>query len=132
MFLPLWAGIPLPATEAKRVVEQHMLNPNEFYRDIPFPSLSYDDPRFDPRGYWRGRVWPHVVYWMIQTLWRQGYHAAAEETAGRLLELLLSAPWLHENYETVADARINGCPDYNWTLSTTIELLLERYKEPLP
>jgi hypothetical protein len=26
----------------------------------------------------------------------------------------------------------NGLPDYNWSLATAIELLLERYKEPIP
>ncbi|MCC6127425.1 MAG: hypothetical protein IT426_20900 [Pirellulales bacterium] len=131
MFLPLWAGTPLNKAQIGAVVERHILNPREFYRDLPFPSLSYDNPKYDPQGYWRGRIWPHVVYWMIQTLWRQGYEKEAERTADRLLALLMRTPWLHENYESGQGGGI-GCPDYNWTCATAIELLLERYKDPPP
>jgi hypothetical protein len=131
MFLPLWAAVPLDQEQVKAIVERHILNPKEFYRELPFPSLSYDNPNYVPDGYWRGRIWPHVVYWMIQTLWRQGYQQQAEQTADRLLKMLEKSPWLHENYESASGAGI-GQPDYNWTCATAIELLLERYKEPMP
>jgi hypothetical protein len=136
MFLPLWAGVPLPEEEVARVIEQHMLNPDEFFRERPFPSVSYDDPQYDGGGYWRGRIWPHIVYWMIQALWRHGYHAEAELTAERLLALFLQTPWIHENYNSATgegwDAEhYMGFPDYNWSCATVIELLLERYKEPI-
>ena len=136
MFLPLWAGVPLPPAEVKRIVEGHMLNPAEFFRELPFPSVSYDHPQYDPEGYWRGRIWPHVVYWMIQTLWSTGYHAEAEVTADRLLTMFQRTPWFHENYASASGegwnstARI-GFPDYNWSHATVIELLLERYKDPV-
>jgi len=141
MFLPLWAGVPLPGDETKKVVERHMLNPDEFYRDLPFPSVSFDNPAYNPNGYWRGRIWPHMVYLMIQALWRQGYHAEADLTAKRLLAMLDRHPWFHENYNS-ADGSGSGTiligdwnapigfPEYNWTQSTAIRLLLERYKQP--
>jgi putative isomerase len=131
MFMPLWSGTPLGKDQIKSIVERHMLNPQEFYRSLPFPSLSYDNPKYDPQGYWRGRIWPHVVYWMIQTMWRQGYHQEAEQTADRLLVMFEKTPWLHENYESAEGGGI-GVPDYNWSCATAIELLLERYKEPMP
>jgi hypothetical protein len=136
MFLPLWAGVPLPEAEIRKIIEQHMLNPNEFFGEKPFPSVSYDDPTYDPNGYWRGRIWPHFVYWMVQTLWRYGYHAEAELTADRILDLFRATPWLHENYNSATGSgwdpeRKIGFPDYNWSDATVIELLLERYKEPL-
>jgi hypothetical protein len=136
MFLPLWAGVPLPDAEICRIIEGHMLNPVEFFRELPFPSVSYDNPNYDPGGYWRGRVWPHVVYWMIQTLWRHGYHAEAELTADRVIALFQRTPWFHENYHSGTgagwdDARLMGFPDYNWSCATAIELLLERYKDPI-
>lgn len=137
MFLPLWAGVPLPESEIRRIIEGHMLNPKEFFGEKPFPSTSYDDPAYDPNGYWRGRVWPHFVYWIIQTLWRYGYHAEAEQTADRIIEMFQTTPWLHENYNSGTGSgwdpnRKIGFPDYNWSCATVIELLLERYKEPLP
>jgi glycogen debranching enzyme len=132
MFLPLWAGVPLPREEVKAIVERHMLNPDEFFRELPFPSLSYDNPKYNPKGYWRGRIWPHVVYWMIQTLWRQGYQREAELTADRLVKMFQRTPFFHENYESDAGGVDPGCPDYNWSCATVIQLLQERYKDPLP
>jgi len=137
MFIPLWAGVPLPEREVHRVVESHMLNPAEFFRELPFPSLSYDNPKYDPKSYWRGRIWPHFVYWMVQTLWRSGYQREAELTADRLLSLLQKAPWFMENYESTAEGaaappNIYSRPEYNWTHATAIELLLERYKDDEP
>jgi hypothetical protein len=136
LFLPLWAGVPLPEGEVRRVIEGHMLNPDEFFRELPFPSLSYDNPKYDPRGYWRGRIWPHFGFWMVQTLWQHGYHAEADLTADRFLRMYQRTPWFHENYESSGGsgwdgAKQMGFPDYNWAHATVIELLLERYKEPI-
>lgn len=130
MFLPLWAGVPLPEEEIKRIIENHMLNPDEFYREQPFPSVSFDNPKYEPAGYWRGRIWPHIVYLMIQTLWKYGYVQEAEVTADRLINMLESSHWLNENYESAKGMAI-GVPEYNWTQSIAIELLLERYKDPV-
>ena len=137
MFLPLWAGVPLPEADVRRVVEQHMLNPNEFFRQLPFPSLSFDNPKYDPTGYWRGRIWPHFVYWMAQALWRTGYRKEAELTADRLLEMMQYRPWFMENFNSSLegmgkDADRDSQPEYVWTTSAAIELLLERYKDPPP
>lgn len=131
MFLPLWAGVPLAKGEIDKIVRNHMLNPEEFYGKCPFPSLSYDHPEYHPSGQWRGRVWPHVVYWMVQTLWKHGYHREAGQVVDRLLDMMLANPWIYENYES-SQGKPVGIPEYNWSLSTAIQLLLERYKEPLP
>ena len=131
MFLPLWAGVPLPEREIDKIITQHMLNPNEFYKKYPFPSLSYDNPEYDPTGYWRGRIWPHVVYWMVQTLWKHNYHEEAGIVAQRLLDMIKDSKWIAENYESQNGQAI-GQAEYNWSQSTVIELLLERYKDPLP
>jgi hypothetical protein len=132
MFIPLWANVPLPREEVQRVIEQHMLNPEEFFGRYPFPSLSYDHPKHDPAGYWRGRVWPHFVYWMVQALWRHGYETQAEETAIRLLDMMMQTPWIHENYPSADIEAGYGLPEYNWSLAAAIMYLCESYKEPLP
>ena len=98
---------------------------------------SFDNPKYDPGGYWRGRIWPHFVYWMSQTLWRVGYHKEAELTADRLLEMVQKEPWFMENFnsnpEKIArDGYRFSQPEYIWTEAATIEVLLEGYKEPSP
>jgi hypothetical protein len=153
MFLPLWAGVPLPEKEARRVIERHLLNPAEFFRpDMPVPSLSLDNPGFDPKGYWRGRIWPHINYWMIETLWRHGYHAQADQLADRMIALFKTTPWLQENYpgdpEMIREmaqavrpvesghetrgiySHSSSSPDFGWSAASLIEIVLERYKEP--
>jgi hypothetical protein len=72
---------------------------------------------------------------MAQTLWRTGYHKEAELTADRLLNMMQIQPWLMENFNSDPrkigrDGFDSSQPEYNWTQSATIELLLERYKEP--
>jgi hypothetical protein len=152
MFLPLWAGVPLPQKEARRVIQRHLLNPAEFFSpDMPVPSLSLDNPGFDPQGYWRGRIWPHINYWMIETLWRHGYHEQADQLADRMIALFKTTPWLQENYpgdpalirEMAQAARpvesgqetrgiythSSSSPDFGWSAASLIEIVLERYKE---
>jgi hypothetical protein len=152
MFLPLWAGVPMPAEEVKRIIQNHLLSPAEFFKDdLPVPSLSFDNPEFNPSGYWRGRVWPHINYWMMEILWKNGYHAEADVLADRMMTAFESSPWLQENYpgdaamirkmgETTRSgesghetrglyAHSSSSPDYDWSAATLIEILLERYKE---
>jgi hypothetical protein len=74
---------------------------------------------------------------MAETLWRTGYHKEAEITADRLLEMLQIQPWLMENFNSDPakigkDGFGSSQPEYNWSQSATIELLLEHYKEPSP
>lgn len=128
-FLPLWAGTPLPEDEKRRIIEEHMLNPREFFGDYPFPSLAYNHPEYNPHSYWRGRIWPHVVYWMIEILWDHGYRTEAERTARRMLQIFRTTPYLHECYPSDGYDPHMGLPEYNWSCAICLELLLERYKE---
>ncbi|MCS7146131.1 MAG: trehalase family glycosidase, partial [Aigarchaeota archaeon] len=52
-FLTLYAGIAT-RQQAENLVE-HLFNPKEFWTTFPIPTVSVDDPNYDPRGYWRGR-----------------------------------------------------------------------------
>jgi len=133
MFLPIWAGVPLPPEQLQRLMERHMLNPDAFFREYPFPSLAANHPQYDPNSYWRGRLWPHIVYMMIEALWRAGYHQEADGVADRLLEMFSQSPWIHECYNSQTGAAFDehtgmGSPDYNWSLATVINLLLQTYK----
>ena len=50
MFLPLWAGVPLPEADVHRIIEKHMLNPDEFFRSLPFPASRLTTPNTNPRA----------------------------------------------------------------------------------
>jgi YD repeat-containing protein len=130
MFIPLWAGVPLEHGDVDAMVHNHMLNPSEMNGLIPFPSVAYNDKTYDPLAYWRGIMWPHFVYWIVEALQKQGYADEAQRLSDRLLEILSSSEYLHECYETKAGGPA-GIPEYNWTAAATMELLLERWKNPL-
>ena len=123
LFWPLWAGMNVPEDTRESLLDA-LLDPAQFYGDVPFPSVAYDEPTFDPEGYWRGKAWPHISYWLLEVL--QKYRpGAAAEARRRVLAAWLKDPYHPENM--VADAgrsEPSGSPDYNWG-AALIALLLE-------
>ncbi|MFI5390706.1 MAG: amylo-alpha-1,6-glucosidase [Bacteriovoracales bacterium] len=88
LFWPLLAGITSKEQEAKLI--GHLKNPNEFNTDLPFATLSKDNPKFRPLGnYWRGGVWAPTNYMVIKGLAERGYEDDAFEFSRRYLKGLL-------------------------------------------
>ena len=115
MFWPLWAGMPVDAETKREMIEDVLLDPAQFFGAIPFPSVAYDEPAYDPQGYWRGRAWPHISYWLLQMLCREGYEAQAHAAADRILAAGMRDAAFAENMAT--DPALWGAagqPDYNW------------------
>ena len=81
-FLPLWAGIA-DSAKAKRLV-QKLTDPKKFWRRYGVPSLSADDPYYDPKGYWNGPVWVQWDYLIERGLLDYGYRAEAKELVRRV------------------------------------------------
>ena len=104
-FLPMWAGIATPE-QAQRLV-QHLTNPSEFWRTYGVPSLSADDPYYDPTGYWNGPVWVQWQYLVFRGLLRYGYHAEAralaEKVSNAMIHELRTHHWFWELYSPDAE-----------------------------
>ena len=84
-FWPLVAGVAT-AERAARLVE-HLQDPCTFGTEFPVPSLSADDPNFDPQGgYWLGGCWPPTNYMVVQGLKAYGYRDLARTIAARHLD----------------------------------------------
>ena len=83
-FWPLFADCATPEQRTRQF--SLLTDPRKLGGVVPFPSVSRDDPAFDPEGgYWRGSVWLPVVYMGIKALEHYGEY----ETAARLsLDLL--------------------------------------------
>lgn len=57
-------------------------NPKTFNRTHRVPSLSADNPKYNPKGrYWQGGVWPGANYMVISGLNNKGYTQKAKEIA---------------------------------------------------
>lgn len=81
-FWPMVSGV---ASEPQvRRLAEHLVNPHEFWTPHPLPTLSKDDPNYDPSGgYWLGGVWAPTNYMVVRGLERYGRHDIAREIAVR-------------------------------------------------
>ncbi|MBV9119898.1 MAG: glycogen debranching protein, partial [Chloroflexi bacterium] len=77
---------------AKRLVEDHLLEPAEFWTRYPVPSVSADEPSFDPgsrgQGLWRGPSAVNLNWYLYDGLRRHGYPDVARELAQRTFDLV--------------------------------------------
>jgi putative isomerase len=87
-FYPLLAGAATP-DQAARMVREHLLNPKEFWGDWVLPSITRDDPAALDNVYWRGRIWPPLVFLVCQGLRRYGFDTEAHEVAVRSMNLFM-------------------------------------------
>ncbi|MGH2604062.1 MAG: MGH1-like glycoside hydrolase domain-containing protein, partial [Dehalococcoidia bacterium] len=85
------------------------------------PSTSLRSPLLDPRRYWRGPLWPVMIWWYGWALARRGHagHAARLRDAGLRL---VSDGQFAEYYEPVSGEAL-GSADQSWTAAVTLDWL---------
>ena len=85
-FEGLWPVIVGAATDAqaKRVIDEWVLNPKRFFTPHPIATVGASDPKFSLRM-WRGPAWNSMTYWAARACARYG----RSEAARRLLEAAL-------------------------------------------
>ena len=82
---PVVAGAATPA-QAKRVIDEHLLNPKEFFTAHPIAAVARSDAKFE-RRMWRGPAWNCMTYWAA----RGCAHYGRADAAKQLLEKALDA-----------------------------------------
>lgn len=103
-FYPLLARAATPQ-QAKRMVRDHLLNPEEFWGKWVIPATPRNDPAFKDQDYWRGRIWGPMNYLVYLGLRNYDEPRAREELARKSLELF-QGEWnakghVHENYNAI-------------------------------
>ncbi len=101
-FTPIFAGAATPQ-RAKRMIKEHLLNPEEFWLTYPVASYAKTEPDYYQGSHrecnWRGPTWAPTNYMIFQGLRAYGYKTEARELATRLLNMaLLKNPVLREYY----------------------------------
>ncbi len=90
-FLPLWAGI-VPENRKRRLIS-HLTNKNEFWREFGIPTLSADDPYYNPQVLsccrWNGPVWITWVYPVFKGLIENGEKEIAEKILLKMEKAML-------------------------------------------
>jgi glycogen debranching enzyme len=82
---PVVVGAATPV-QAKRAIDEHLLNPKEFFTPHPIATVARSDPKFE-RRMWRGPAWNCMTYWAARGCLR--YNRA--DAAKALLEKALDA-----------------------------------------
>lgn len=119
-FYPLLGRVPNDA-QAKRMIEEHFYNPDEFWGEWIMPSIARDDPAYQDQDYWRGRIWGPMNFLVYLGLKRYPFPQACADLAEKSKRLLMKE-WLerghvHENYCTETGEgcdRPNSDPFYHW------------------
>lgn len=118
VFYPMFAGLATPE-RARILVEQHLLDPAEFWGDYVVPSVARNDPAycsggpvhpssehfrfFDRYGegtapeQWKGAVWPPMNATVYDGVKRYGFDDVAARFAARSTAMYLDA-WDKENW----------------------------------
>jgi hypothetical protein len=103
-FYPMLAEVATPE-QARRMVNEHLLNPQEFWGQWVIPSIARNDPAFKDQNYWRGRIWGpmnYLVYLGLRNYHQPDIDRARKELSQKSLDLFES-DWrsnghVHENY----------------------------------
>jgi hypothetical protein len=129
-----WTGLAplalpdLPEAIGRRLVEEHLLDPERFWLPVPPPSVPATDPAFSRsdttlgfRRYWRGPTWINAAWLVWLGLVRLGYTEPADVLRVRLADAV-GAAGLREYYDPY-DGHGMGAVDFGW--STLLLELLE-------
>jgi hypothetical protein len=120
----------LPEPIGRRLVEEHLLNPQRFWLPAGVPSVAADETSFQrgdrgplrQRRYWRGPAWINTAWLIWLGLVRLGYSEQAAELAVRIRNVIDNAG-LREYFDPY-DGSGMGQRDFAW--STLVVELLEQ------
>ena len=86
-FYVLLAKAATPA-QAKRIVEEHLLNEDEFWGEWVIPMTPKSEPGYQDQSYWRGRIWGptnFLVYMGLRNYPDDSVRKALVEKSARLM-----------------------------------------------
>ena len=103
-FYPMLAKAATPR-QASRMVNEHLLNPDEFWGEWVIPSIARSDPAFRDQEYWRGRIWGPMNYLVYLGLRNYDLSSVRRDFAQKSLALF-NKEWtlyghVHENYNAI-------------------------------
>lgn len=115
-FLPMWANAVDSATASSLL--KHFKNPDEFYRKFGIPTLSADDPYYNPIGYWNGPIWIQWQYLIFRGLIDYGYYDEALDLFGRVIDNIINQLKIDHNFwefYSADDYQAGWNKTYIWT-----------------
>ena len=90
-----------------------------------WPTVAYEEPSFDPVGYWRGRTWVNMAYFALRGLKWYGYGELAEKGRSTVLGWMMREPSnFNENYNPLT-GRPLGAMYFGWSSAFAIKFVLD-------
>jgi len=96
LFYPLLAQVP-DQHQARRMIEEHFYNPEEFWGEYMIPSIARNDAAFADNKYWRGRIWAPMNFLVYLGIRNYDLPDARRDFVEKSANLLLQS-WLSENH----------------------------------
>jgi len=82
----------LPEPIARRLVEEHLLDPRRYRAPFGIPSVAMDEPSFRAGWHlfrcWRGPAWMNTAWMLVPPMRRLGYAADADRLVASLVALV--------------------------------------------
>ncbi len=80
----------------KRLVQEHLLNPQEFWTEYPVPSVAKSELYYYPKQppvhhlkfLWRGPTWINTNWLIVKGLRKHGYRDIADEIVRRTVKMI--------------------------------------------
>ncbi|GHH84815.1 hypothetical protein GCM10018793_50440 [Streptomyces sulfonofaciens] len=114
----------VPDRLAQRVIDEHLLNPAQFWLPHPVPSVAADEPTFDPHfetgAIFRGSSWVNLNWYLYGGLRSRGRHEAARELAHRTVRMTAQSG-MRECYDPLTAAG-HGASSFGWS-SLVLDLM---------
>lgn len=118
-WIPLVADVPTQA-QADRMAEE--LASPAMQTPLPVPTVDRTDERYNPRGFWRGDVWPPTNYQIASGLAAYGHHELAADISDKsIANAIKNGISEHYNSET---GEALGVRDYSMS-STLVTMMLD-------
>jgi glycogen debranching enzyme len=111
-------------------MEQHLLNPEEFWTPHPLPTVAKNEIMFNPNGFWRGPTWIATNWFIYHGLLNYGFSDIANELKTTCVNLIEKSGFREQYHPETGEGY--GAQEFTWgtlvvdmennpTPSTTLE-----------
>jgi len=121
-FLTLFAKVA--TKEQANYLVEHLVNEKEFKRKLPLPTLSADDPDYNPKNFWRGPTWINLVWFTYNGLLNYGFKDVAKDLADSVIEAMARNTTCNEYYDSETGEPL-GVRYFGWSTLITDIILKE-------
>ncbi|QVY65992.1 trehalase family glycosidase [Polaribacter sp. Q13] len=135
-FTPIWAGVA-SKKQVKRMVDEHLKNPKEFWLEYPVPGYAKTEPdyRQNYQGQkgcnWKGSTWIPTNYMICHGLMDYGYDSLAKEIALKTYNMVLGNKNTREFFNSETGEGLGMNPFFGWSsLAYILPLELELKYNP--